>query len=103
MFVDIWVVRLFCAGDCILPSFERDSRFTRAEIFGFAIVLMATSILPVAGRPGYVIAMAFAGTFLLYNVIKLMRAASVVLASRLLHASVLYLPVVLGVMIAYKH
>ena len=47
--------------------------------------------------------MAFAGTFLLYNVIKLMRAASVVLASRLLHASVLYLPVVLGLMIASKH
>ncbi|PYV51555.1 MAG: hypothetical protein DMG92_03995 [Acidobacteria bacterium] len=97
MFVDIWVVRLFCAGDCILPSFERDSRFTRAEIFGFAIVLMATTILPVAGKPGYLIAMTLAATFLLYHVIKLMRAAEVVLAGGLLHASVLYL------MIAYKH
>jgi protoheme IX farnesyltransferase len=90
------------AGYRMLPRFDRESRFTRAEIFGFAIVLVATTILPVASRPGYLIAMAFAGTFLLYHVIKLTWSASTVLASRLLHASVLYLPVVLGLMIAYK-
>ena len=88
----------------MLPSFDRESRFTRAEIFGFAVILVATTMLSVAGsgRPWYLIAMAFAGTFLFYHVIKLTRSASTLLASRLLHASVLYLPVVLGLMIAYK-
>lgn len=90
------------AGYHMLPSFDKDSRFTRAEIFGFAIVLVAVTILPVASRPGYLIAMSLAGTFLLYYVLKLTQSASKVMASRLLHASVLYLPVVLGLMAAYK-
>ena len=91
------------AGYHMLPSFDQDSRFTRAEILGFAIVLVATTILPMASRPGYLIAMTLAGAFLLYHVMKLTRSVSTVLAGRLLHASVLYLPVVLAVMIAYKH
>jgi protoheme IX farnesyltransferase len=92
------------AGYRMLPSFDRDSRFTRAEILAFAVILVATTMLSVAsnGRPWYVVAMAFAGMFLFYHVIKLTKSASTVLASRLLHASVLYLPVVLGLMIAYK-
>jgi protoheme IX farnesyltransferase len=90
------------AGYHMLPSFDEDSRFTRAEILGFAIVLVATTILPMASRPGYLLAMGLAGVFLLYNVMKLTQSASTVLAGRLLHASVLYLPVVLAVMIAYK-
>jgi protoheme IX farnesyltransferase len=92
------------AGYRMLPNFDRDSRFTRAEIFGFALILVATTMLPIAssGKPMYLVAMAFAGTFLLYHVIKLTRSGSTVLASRLLHASVLYLPIVLGLMIAYK-
>jgi protoheme IX farnesyltransferase len=92
------------AGYRMLPSFDRDWRFTRAEIFGFAVILIATTLLSVAGnhRPLYLIAMAFAGAFLLYHVLKLTRTPSTVLASRLLHASVLYLPIVLGLMIASK-
>jgi protoheme IX farnesyltransferase len=93
------------AGYRMLPSFDRDSRFTRAEIFGFAVILIVTTMLSVAGsgRPWYLVAMAIAGSFLLFHVIKLTRSASTVLASRLLHASVLYLPIVLGLMVAYKH
>lgn len=91
------------AGYHMLPSFDEDSRFTRAEILGFAIVLVATTILPMASRPGYLIAMGLAGAFLLYHVMKLTMSASTMLAGRLLHASVLYLPIVLAVMIAYKH
>lgn len=90
------------AGYHMLPSFDTESRFTRAEIFGFAIILVAVTILPVASKPGYLVAMSLAGTFLLYHVVKLTRSASKVMASRLLHASVLYLPVVLGLMVAYK-
>lgn len=92
------------AGYHMLPSFDRDSRFTRTEIFGFAVILVITTMLPIvgSGRPIYLAAMALAGTFLLYHVVKLTRSASTVLASRLLHASVLYLPIVLGLMVAYK-
>ena len=92
------------AGYRMLPGFDRDSLFTRVEILGFTVILIATTMWSVAatGRPWYLIAMAFVGTFLLYHVIKLTRSASTILASRLLHASVLYLPVVLGLMIAYK-
>ena len=46
--------------------------------------------------------MVVAGAFLLYHVGKLARVSSKVMASRLLHASVLYLPVVLVIMVAAK-
>ena len=93
-----------CAGYHMLPSFDRDSRFTRAEIFGFAMILVILTMLPIVsnGKPLYLAATTLAGTFLLYHVVKLTRSASTVLASRLLHASVLYLPIVLGLMIASK-
>jgi protoheme IX farnesyltransferase len=92
------------AGYRMLPSFDQDSRFTRAQILGFTIVLIIVTMLPMAGRSGngYLVAMALAGTFLLYHVIRLTRSASTVLASRVLHASVLYLPVVLALMMARK-
>jgi protoheme IX farnesyltransferase len=90
------------AGYHMLPSFDTDSLFTRAEIFGFALILVAVTILPVASNPGYLVAMSVAGAFLIYHVVKLTRSASKVMAGRLLHASVLYLPVVLGLMVAYK-
>jgi protoheme IX farnesyltransferase len=92
------------AGYHMLPSFDQDSRFTRAQILGFTLVLIIVTMLPVAGRSGngYLIAMALAGTFMLYHVIRLTRSASTVLASRVLHASVLYLPVVLALMMAHK-
>jgi protoheme IX farnesyltransferase len=92
------------AGYRMLPSFDQDSRFTRAQILGFTIVLIIVTMLPMAGRSGtgYLVAMALAGTFLLYHVIRLTRSASTVVASHVLHASVLYLPVVLALMMARK-
>jgi heme o synthase len=92
------------AGYRMLPHFDRDSRFTRAEIVGFTLILVVTTTLPVAGRGGlvYLIAMALAGAFLLYPVAKLARFNSRVLASGVVHASVIYLPVILGIMIASK-
>jgi heme o synthase len=92
------------AGYRMLPRFDQDSRFTRTEIFAFTIILVITTMLPMSGhsRPTYLIAMALAGTFLLYHVVKLMKSTSTVLASRVVYASVLYLPVVLGLIIAYK-
>src|SRR6202521_3686386 len=92
------------AGYRMLPHFDRDFRFTRVQIVCFNLILVLTTMLPVAGRGGpvYLTAMALAGAFLLYHVAKLARSTSKVLASRVVHASVIYLPVILGIMIASK-
>jgi heme o synthase len=93
------------AGYRMLPRFDLDFRFTRAEIVGFTLILVVTTMLPVAGRggPAYLAAMALAGAFLLYHVARLARSTSKLLARRVVFASVIYLPVILGIMIAWKH
>jgi heme o synthase len=91
------------AGYHMLPAFDRDTRFTRAEIVGFTLVLVVATMLPMAG--GGLLswaAMCVAGAFLLYYVGKLAASSSTVRASRLLHASVFYLPVVLVIMVIAK-
>src|SRR6202030_2295664 len=72
------------AGYRMLPHFDRDSRFTRAEIVGFTLLLVVTTMLPVIGRGSsvYVAAMGLAGAFLLYPVFKLARSTSKLLAKR---------------------
>jgi len=92
------------AGYRMLPRFDMDSRFTRAEILTFTLVLVMTTLLPLGGRGGaaYLVAMSVAGAFLLFHVLKLAKSSSTVLASRVVHASVIYLPVVLGTMVAWK-
>jgi protoheme IX farnesyltransferase len=92
------------AGYRMLPDFDRDARFTRAEIAGFTVILVLATMLPLVDRAGlwYWTGMCMAGAFLLYHVGKLAATGSKVLASRVLHASVLYLPVVLGIMVAWK-
>ncbi|SPE45056.1 Protoheme IX farnesyltransferase [Candidatus Sulfotelmatobacter sp. SbA7] len=90
------------AGYRMLPRFDVDARFTRAEILGFSVVLVLVTLLPTihAGFP-YLAAMLSSGAFLLYHVVRLTKSASKTLASRVVHASVIYLPVVL-VIIAWK-
>jgi protoheme IX farnesyltransferase len=92
------------AGYHMLPDFDRDSRFTHAEIVGFSIILVLATLSPLLDRAGllYGVGMGVSGAFLLYHAGKLAASNSKVLASRLLHASVLYLPVVLGIMVAAK-
>ena len=92
------------AGYHMLPSFDQDSRFTRAQILAFTIALIFVTMMPVAGHGGYAypISMAIAGAFMLYHVVRLTKSGSTILASRVLHASVLYLPVVLAVMMVRK-
>jgi len=93
------------AGYRMLPRFDLDSRFTRAEILGFTAVLVLVTLLPLNGRGGpvYLTGMCVAGAFFLYHVLKLTKSTSRVLASGVVHASVIYLPVVLGMMIAWKN
>jgi protoheme IX farnesyltransferase len=92
------------AGYKMLPQFDLDSRVTRAEIIAFTVILIVTTMLPLVdhGGPIYLSGMFLAGVFLLYHVTKLARSNSIVLASRVLHASVIYLPIVLGMIIARK-
>jgi len=92
------------AGYKMLPRFDLDSRFTRAEIVAFTVILVVTTMLPLVdhGGPIYLSGMLLAGFFLLYHVTKLARSNSIVLASRVLHASVIYLPIVLGMIVARK-
>jgi protoheme IX farnesyltransferase len=92
------------AGYRMLPDFDLDSRFTRAEIVVFTLILIVTTMLPMLGRGGpiYLAGMFLAGVFFSYHVAKLARSTSKVLASRVVHASVIYLPVVLAIMIAWK-
>jgi len=92
------------AGYKMLPSFDREARFTRGEILFLSLLLIATTLLP-SLHLGFVYgaSMVFAGSFLLYYVLRLTRSASSVMASRVVHASVIYLPVVLAaVVIASK-
>jgi protoheme IX farnesyltransferase len=92
------------AGHKMLPRFDLDSRFTRAEIIAFTVVLVVTTMLPLVdqGGPIYWSGMFLAGMFLLYHVTKLAGSNSIVSASRALHASVIYLPIVLGMIVARK-
>ena len=92
------------AGYQMLPSFDMDSRFTRAEIMGFTLLLIVATMLPVVSHvtPVYLASMLVAGAYFLYYVMKLMQSTSRTFASKVVHASVLYLPLVLAMMIAYK-
>lgn len=92
------------AGYRMLPRFDLESRFTRAEIFGFTIILIIATMLPLASRGGpvYLMTVMLAGSYMLYHVANLMKSPSTVLARKVVHASVLYLPVVLAMMMFYK-
>jgi protoheme IX farnesyltransferase len=54
------------AGYKMLPRFDLDSRFTRAEIIGFTVILVVTTMLPLVdhGGPIYLGGMFLAGVFL---------------------------------------
>jgi protoheme IX farnesyltransferase len=92
------------AGYHMLPDFDQDSRFTVAEIIFFTIALIITTMLPLVGSvtAPYAIAMALAGLFLLYHAAKLTKSGSKIFARQLVHASVIYLPIVLVIMMIAK-
>jgi heme o synthase len=92
------------AGFRMLPRFDSEGRFTKAEIVAFTVVLVIVTMLPLAGRASavYSLIMFTAGAFFLYHTAKLAQSGSRALTSRVVHASVIYLPVVLGTMMAFK-
>jgi len=92
------------AGFRMLPAFDRAGRFTRAEIIAFTVILTLVTGLRLMG-PGstlYSLVMFVAGGFFLYDTARLAVSNSKLLASRVVHASVIYLPVVLGVLVVAK-
>jgi protoheme IX farnesyltransferase len=91
------------AGYQMLPAFDQDSRFTRAEILAFTVVLIVATLLPIAGSGLiYLSAVSLAGLYFLRHVAMLIKSGSPVLARRVVHASVLYLPIVLAMMMVFK-
>jgi heme o synthase len=88
------------AGYRMLPEFDLDSRFTRAEIVSFTLALILTTLVPAAthSNAAYFWPLLLAGGFFLYYVLRLAAAGSKLAASRVLHASVAYLPVLLVIM-----
>jgi len=92
------------AGYRMLPRFDLDSRFTRAVVFTCTLLLVFATLLATGSSGGvaYPAAMGLAGAFMLYPVSRLLRSTATGLASRVLHASVLYLPAVLAVMMVGK-
>ncbi len=93
------------AGYRMLPRFDLESRFTRGEILAFTLALIGTTVASVivSAGPVYWGSMVLAGGFLLYHAARLAASGSKVLAGRLLHASVVYLPVVLAILALSKH
>jgi len=92
------------AGFRMLPQFDVEGRFTKAEILIFTVILVLTTMAPSAGRGAvlYLLLMFTAGVFFLYYTAKLARSNSRVLAGHVVHASVIYLPVVLVIMMVWK-
>ncbi|MFZ0200188.1 MAG: heme o synthase [Candidatus Sulfotelmatobacter sp.] len=92
------------AGYKMLPQCDLDSRFTRAEIVGFTVVLIIITIVPILDRrdPIYLSGASLAGIFLLYHGIRLAQSTSNAFATRVLHASIIYLPSVLALIVTRK-
>jgi protoheme IX farnesyltransferase len=86
------------AGYKMLPEFDTDGRFTRGEVLGFSIVLVLATLFAGFRAPLFsLVTLSLAGAFLLYPTIRLLRTSSRSMASKVVHASVIYLPIVLAV------
>jgi heme o synthase len=94
------------AGYRMLPRRDVSGRFTRIEIIGFSFALTITVFAFVVYQgwtAASMIMASLAGAFVLFYSIRLAFDESRVAASRLLHATVLHLPAVLGFLVAQKY
>jgi len=84
------------AGYKMLPDFDADGRFTRVEIAGLSLLLVAaTMFMGLHAGVASLVALSAAGALLLYPVLRLAGTSSRTLARHVVHASVMYLPIVL--------
>ncbi len=90
------------AGICMLPVIEPDGRVTGQQIIAYALMLVPVSLLPaflgISGRI-YLVAAAILGLLFLASSIRAALSKSNHHARQLLLASVLYLPLLFGVMV----
>lgn len=91
------------AGYKMLPDFDADGRFTRAEVLGCSVILVLVTLYE-GFRDGAVssLILSLAGGLLLYPVMRLVTSSSRSVAGKVVHASVIYLPMVLIVATVFK-
>lgn len=90
------------AGILMLPVVEPEGRITARQIVLFAIMLVPVSLAPFfLGFTGliYLVGATMLGAWFLVESVRTARAKSVISARRLLLVSVLYLPLVFGLMV----
>lgn len=93
------------AGYKMLPASDSEGRFTRAEIVGFAIalIILTSACLSARGASSLqFVAATTLGAYLLYHCVNLAVSKSRKAASHLLHASVIYLPAILFVLVMHR-
>jgi protoheme IX farnesyltransferase len=93
------------AGYWMLPSGGQEGRFMTWQILGFTLALIPVSLLPTfLGHVGliYFFGALVLGSGFLHYAIRLALSRSNVLARRLLLASIIYLPLVFGLMMVDK-
>lgn len=90
------------AGILMLPVVEPEGRITARQIVLFAIMLVPVSLAPfflgIAG-PIYVIGAMILGAWFLFESVRTARAKSTEKARRLLMVSVIYLPLIFGLLV----
>jgi heme o synthase len=90
------------AGIKMLPVVEPDGRITARQIVLFAIMMVPVSLAPFfLGFAGliYLIGATILGVWFLFESVKTARAKTVEKARRLLMVSVLYLPLIFGLLV----
>ena len=93
------------AGLRMLPPHDADGRLTSRQIIAFLVALVIVSLVPtLIGQVGkvYLFGTAVLGSYFLLHGARLARNRTNVLARRLVLASVLYLPLVFGLMMFDK-
>ena len=93
------------AGTCLLPVVEPDGSSTGRHVVTHCAALLAVSLLPtLVGLSGvaYFLGAIVLGAGFLGSAVALARSASSAAARRLLLASLVYLPAILGLMVADK-
>lgn len=92
------------AGYRMLPAFDRDGKFTRKEIISLTVLLVVVTLLPALSLDPsiwYLLATFAAGAGFFYYCLKLFSGNSRA-AARVVHASVMYLPIVLLLMVVFR-
>jgi heme o synthase len=90
------------AGICMLPVVDSDGRFTARQIVIYGMALIPVSLTPVfLGMSGaiYAVGALLLGLWFLYSGVRVALERTIIRARRVLVTSVLYLPLIYGLML----